>query len=138
MIAWPMPDMQKQVDAVREAFSADTRKPFVLKPSFPYSSPRTGARPSPQRLQADFRTTPAHGGSLDRHLNEHSVPQHSQVTYSGHPVSPPISTAPGEIKSDASAVQAMMAAGQGTQASAIPHPMTLTGPPAWNPSRIFE
>ncbi|MBE3047277.1 hypothetical protein IMZ48_33105, partial [Candidatus Bathyarchaeota archaeon] len=39
MGAWPMPEVQKQVNAVREAFSADVRKLFALKPSFPYGSP---------------------------------------------------------------------------------------------------
>jgi hypothetical protein len=37
--SWPMPDMQQQIDALREVFSADMRKPFVLKPTFPYGSP---------------------------------------------------------------------------------------------------
>lgn len=134
MGAWPMPDMQKQVDAVREAFSADTRKPFVLKPSFPYSSPRSGTRPSPQALHAGF--TP-HSGSMDRHLDP-SATHHAQVTYAGHPVSPPISAGPVDAKGDARVVQAMMAAGQGTQASSMQQTISLTEPPAWNPSRIFE
>ncbi|KAL2158032.1 hypothetical protein VTH06DRAFT_4842 [Thermothelomyces fergusii] len=47
MSAWPMPDMQRQIDSVREAFSADIRKPFVLKPTFPYGSPHSATHPSP-------------------------------------------------------------------------------------------
>ncbi|KAK8103782.1 uncharacterized protein PG998_010815 [Apiospora kogelbergensis] len=39
MGSWPIPEMVKQIEAVREAFSADTRKPFVLKPSFPLRQP---------------------------------------------------------------------------------------------------
>jgi len=36
--AWPMPDTQKRVDALRNAYSADPSKPFALKPGFPNSS----------------------------------------------------------------------------------------------------
>ncbi|CAI4218671.1 unnamed protein product [Parascedosporium putredinis] len=51
MVVWPMPELQRQIDAVREAFSMDTRKPFVLKPSFP-----TGARhPAPRHHLAQVR-----------------------------------------------------------------------------------
>ena len=33
----PMPEMQSKIDSLRNVFSADIRKPFVLKPSFAYS-----------------------------------------------------------------------------------------------------
>ncbi|KIW04048.1 hypothetical protein, variant [Verruconis gallopava] len=36
---WPLPEVQAQVNSLREAFSADTSKPFDLKPSFPFGSP---------------------------------------------------------------------------------------------------
>lgn len=131
-----MPDMQKQVDAIREAFSADVRKPFVLKPSFPYSSPRSGSRPSPQGLHAGFGTAVSHpGGSMDQHLTP-TGQHHPQVAYAGHPVSPPISAGPVDSKGDARAVQAMMA--QGTQASSMQQTISLSEPPTWNPARIFE
>lgn len=44
MGVWAMPDLSKQIDALREAFSADVLKPFVLRPTFPYARPRTGAQ----------------------------------------------------------------------------------------------
>ncbi|KAB8304169.1 hypothetical protein EYC80_003588 [Monilinia laxa] len=47
--SWPMPDMQQQIESLRLAFSADIRKPFVLKPSFPYGSPAAPANTSPAR-----------------------------------------------------------------------------------------
>lgn len=32
----PMPEMQSKIDSLRNVFSADIRKPFILKPSFTY------------------------------------------------------------------------------------------------------
>ena len=37
--AWPMPEMEAQIDSLRLAFSANVHKPFELKSSFPYGSP---------------------------------------------------------------------------------------------------
>lgn len=138
MGAWPMEDMQKQVDAVREAFSADTRKPFVLKPSFPYGSPQSSSQTSPHPGHG-FRPTIPRTGSIDQHLDGMPVAQHSQGTYTGHPISPPISAGPVDVKSDSPSVPSlvMMAAGQNTQAPAM-QAMPLADAPAWNPSRIFE
>jgi hypothetical protein len=134
---WPMADLQKQIDAVREAFSADTRKPFVLKPSFPYSSPQSSTHSSPPRSNPGYRPTLNRSGSLDQHLDTNV---HSQVSYTSHPISPPISAGPMDSKSDSPGVQSMvmMPSGQVSQASGMPQTLQLADPPAWNPSRIFE
>lgn len=42
-----MQEMRAQIDALREAFSADKHKPFELKPSFPYGTPSDSYHPSP-------------------------------------------------------------------------------------------
>jgi hypothetical protein len=73
--AWPMPDMQAQIQSLREAFSADTSKPFELKRGFPYGSPGHRLEPSPP-LDLNF------GDSL------HSNPQ---ITFHATPITPPIS-----------------------------------------------
>ena len=121
MSAWPMPDMQKQIDSVREAFSADIRKPFVLKPTFPYGSPHSATHPSPP------------GRPLDSHM------PHSQVSYTSHPLTP-VSVGPLDGKSDSPIVQALttMASVHGSQASGVSQTLPLSEAPAWNPSRIFE
>lgn len=151
MHAWPMPDMQRQIDSIREAFSADVRKPFVLKPSFPYGSPQTTQRLSPARSHpGSYTHRPSMRGSIDhpqqQTIDTQSAVQHSQVSYSGHPMTPPISAGPVDLKSDSPAAQslAMMAsatsaAGQ-TSTSQPPTlmPMTTDGGSNWNPSRIFE
>ncbi|KAK4251785.1 hypothetical protein C7999DRAFT_10411 [Corynascus novoguineensis] len=122
MSAWPMPDMQKQIDSVREAFSADIRKPFVLKPTFPYGSPHSATHPSPP------------GRPLDSQMQ-----QHSQVSYTSHPLTP-VSVGPPDTKGDSPSVQSLttMASVHGSQASGAPQTLPLSEAPAWNPSRIFD
>lgn len=136
MSAWPMADMQKQVDSVREAFSADTRKPFVLKPSFPYGSPLSSAHPSPPRPH--FRANITRAPSMDhqQHIDTQVVQQH----YAAHPITPPISAGPVDNKSNSPGVQSlvMMGSGQGTQAPGMAQTMSLADAPSWNPTRIFE
>ena len=46
---WPVPEMQPRIDAFKEAFSADSSRPFELKRSFPYGSPSSSGtfQPSP-------------------------------------------------------------------------------------------
>ena len=133
--SWPMPDMQQQIDALREAFSADTRKAFVLKPSFPYGSPGAPVNSTPPR-PVQYRQASTHGSQ--QNLEQQHAPQ--QVSYTAHPISPPISAGGVDTKSDSPAVQSlvMMATGQrGPQApmsSGVPMPDQST----WNPSRIFE
>lgn len=131
-----MPDMQKQVDAVREAFSADTRKPFVLKPSFPYGSPVSTHSTPPRSNAGGYQANTVRTDSMDQRLNS-QVQQHS---YGGHPITPPTSAGPGDMKTDESDVQSMvmMAGSQGSQAPAMQHDLPLAGAPSWNPARIFE
>ncbi|KAL2184085.1 hypothetical protein L209DRAFT_693527 [Thermothelomyces heterothallicus CBS 203.75] len=121
MSAWPMPDMQKQIDSVREAFSADIRKPFVLKPTFPYGSPHSATHPSPP------------GRPLDSQM------QHSQVSYTSHPLTP-VSVGPPDTKGESPSVQSLttMASVHGSQAPGVGQTLPLSEAPAWNPSRIFD
>lgn len=147
MHAWPMPDMQKQIDSIREAFSADTRKAFVLKASFPYGSPHTSHRLSPMR--GSYSThRPSIRGSIDHPSHHQTIDTQSavQVSYPGqHPITPPISAGPMDMKSDSPAAQslAMMASATSAATTQPPTlqpsmPMTTDGGSGWNPSRIFE
>ncbi|SPQ18331.1 be58ca52-ac8b-4225-b3c4-c3ec358facfd [Thermothielavioides terrestris] len=129
MSAWPMPDMQKQVDSVREAFSADTRKPFVLKPTFPYGSPHSATHPSPPGMphsQVSYTTATATATTTNAHH---------------HPLTP-VSVGPPDSKSVSPVVPALttMAPGAASQASSgVAQTLPLAeAPPAWNPSRIFD
>ncbi|KAI0452842.1 fungal-specific transcription factor domain-containing protein [Xylaria acuta] len=134
MNSWPLPEMLKQIDAVREAFSADTRKPFVLKPSFPYGSPHPSTQSSPPRATT-FKPPLLRTNSLDPNLDVHTGP-HSHVSY--HPITP-ISVSSGDGKGDSPSVQSlsMLGAGQTTQPP-LSHTIPLVDHPTWNPSRIFD
>ena len=130
-----MPDMQHQIDALREAFSADVRKPFVLKPSFPYGSPGAPIHTSPSRA-VQYRQGSTHGS---QNLEQQHAPQ-QQVSYTAHPISPPISAGGVDNKSDSPAVQSlvMMASGQRAPQPPMTSGVPMADPSSWNPSRIFE
>ncbi|KAL8417818.1 hypothetical protein RB594_001446 [Gaeumannomyces avenae] len=157
MAAWPMPDMQRQVDAVREAFSADTRKPFVLKPSFPYGSPHSTSATPPRSVGS--RTAGGRQPMIDtralgqltqqltppRQQSQHQTHQHPpHVSYISHPISPPISAGPSDGTGDSSpAAQAaaLMSGVPGSQAPRMPPQQSLPladAATAWNPSRLFD
>jgi hypothetical protein len=140
MEAWPMPDMKRQVDEMREAFSADTRKPFALKPSFPYGSPQSSLRSSPPgSVTAAFCPTLPSGRSMDQHLDAQAAEQGSHMSYPGHPITPPISAGPADNTGGSpTAVQPLVLIGQDGQAPVMRQTMPIADTPAWNPSRIFE
>jgi hypothetical protein len=80
--AWPMLEMKAQIDALREAFSADKNKPFELKESFPYGTP------------SDYHPSPP----LDAHYHRLQVPEHETYqqqprsqSYSLQTMTPPVS-----------------------------------------------
>lgn len=138
--SWPMPDMQQQIDALREAFSADTRKPFVLKASFPYGSPGAPPNTSPpsalQYRQVQERRSTVEQQSLDQQQALHQ----SQVSYTSHPLTPPISTSGMEPKNDPAAIQslAMMSSAPRVQATLPTASMPVMDSSTWNPSKIFQ
>ncbi|KFY18305.1 hypothetical protein V491_04801 [Pseudogymnoascus sp. VKM F-3775] len=135
-----MPDMQQQIDALREAFSADTRKPFDLKPSFPYGSPTSSNQSSPPTLQYN-NSTLSPTSSVDHQprqsLNQHANQHH--VTYTSPPEQSPVSTAGMGVKVDANApaVQGLVMMPGGHQ-QGMQTTMAMADPSAWNPARIFD
>ena len=72
-----MPEMQSQIDALREAFSADTSRPFELRPTFPHGSPGGMLGQNPP-LDVKYP-------SLSRQTS-HDIPYHVQ-----QPMTPPVS-----------------------------------------------
>ena len=123
--AWPMPEMQSQIDALREAFSADTSKAFALKATFPYGSPGTALRTSPPVDKTYLNHT------LSR---EPSREQTHQIQYNARPLTPPMTAGLDDGKD---MPMGMMANGQ-------QQPMRMASTPLgsdqlqWNPTRIFE
>ncbi|KAI9834784.1 MAG: hypothetical protein M1819_002870 [Sarea resinae] len=143
--SWPMPEMQAQVQALREAFSADITKPFTLKPSFPYDTP------SPTVLQAtsippdmQYRS---HSDVSGHMAASAAAARANQMPYSPHPITPPISAGGLDPKGESPAQSlVMMASGsqrqqhpqQRTPLSGTSAPVHLEDPLVWNPTRIFE
>jgi hypothetical protein len=140
--SWPMPDMQQQIDALREAFSADMRKPFVLKPTFPYGSPAGPIHASPPRVQQYHQPQLVRTSSVEHAGLEQHIQQAPQVSYLNHPITPPISAGGVDSKSDSPAVQSLVMMASGQRVTQQQQPMTtsvpMVDPSAWNPSRIFE
>ena len=58
--SWPVPQVQEQVQILRQAFSADLNKPFELKQNFPFGSPRASSDTSPPPTDAAYQSHPGH------------------------------------------------------------------------------
>ena len=148
--AWPMPEMQAQIDALREAFSADTSKPFMLKPSFPYNSPASGASRTSPSSHTGLQHHSSQGGLHHHYRNGSNVPHGSDLSsgsvYSHGPISPPISAgfvAPHrESNANTHSMLALATSQQHPPPPQQPLPNNIPMPPddqlTWNPSRIFE
>ncbi|KAH7313527.1 hypothetical protein B0I35DRAFT_452010 [Stachybotrys elegans] len=134
MDVWQMPELQRQIDAVREAFSADTRKPFVLKPSFPYGSPHPSHSSGSSPITHQSYKSPVGRVPMGQRLDTQRA---QQVSYTSHPITPPVSAGP-DSKNDSPSIQPLVMIPQ-SQAPGLQQGMPLSGQPGgWDPSRIFE
>jgi hypothetical protein len=126
--AWPMPEIQAQIDSLRLAFSADVSRPFELKSTFPYGSPSEPYHPSPPPFDSSQYTPP---------LNHLTGSVQSRVGYNAYPISPPMSTGTEDAKSDSSQLQPL--------GMMTPHPVSnpsmeapLVDENSWDPTRIIN
>ena len=125
-----MPEMHQQVDTLRQAFSADTSKPFELKASFPFGSPQVPAQASPMSNEGTYRPRlPSQQSPLE---------QPGQINYHAHPITPPISASDRDTKADSPVAQSLVMMASGQRAPAPAHGMQMQEPAQWNPQRIFE
>jgi hypothetical protein len=129
---WPMLEMRVQIDTLREAFSADTSKPFELKANFPLGSPTPQPETTPT-ANTVYSTTTAQDLS---HLAE------GQVNYNMvQPITPPISTSEDDRNSHSPVAQQsrrLMSSQDGTHGT--PNVMQSQGNvhAHWNPIPLFE
>ncbi|TID16424.1 hypothetical protein E6O75_ATG11542 [Venturia nashicola] len=125
---WQMPEVHAQINALREAFSVNTSRPFELKPSFPFGSPtQTQHQTSPLADGAYISGPQGHGVSLS---------PAGQVTYMT-PISPPISTTDEVPKADSPVGQSLvMMATQGQHPTAAVSNQDFNH--QWNPAKIFN
>lgn len=131
MEAWPMPEMQIQVNQLREAFSADINRPFELKRGFPFESPSpsaAGLQPSPP---------------LDKNIQHPmhvSLGQQGQTPYNTMPMTPPISST--GLSFEDSKDGLLMSGSTQMMSSSQQQGMPLQTTPMsigqeWNPTPIF-
>lgn len=127
--SWPMAEIQSQLDALRLAFSADTSKPFELKPSFPYgNSPEVEHQALPSNPQ--YNPQPYTGDS--------GVSEKDMLSFSStYPISPPVSTQTHSRLDSASpdAFSMMPSYTQNLASTGVNVP--LVDENNWNPSRII-
>lgn len=124
--AFPVPEIQAQIDALRLAFSADVNRPFELRQSFPYGSPSESQKSSPPldpQYQPMFNQTP------------NAVPK--RVGYSMHPITPPVSAGAEDSKPDPLQLQSL------GMVPAHPIPchsmdMPLVDEHSWDPTSIIQ
>ena len=129
--AWPMPELEAQINALRVAFSTDINKPFELKASFPYSSPSEPYQPSPP-LDSRYH-----------HLQIPPNPQSDHQRQLTHPLqtlTPPISTGASESRTESPQYPTTFGQpGSQTAPSMMIHnsvPMPEDG--QWNPTPIID
>lgn len=129
-----MPEMQMQVNQLREAFSADINRPFELKRGFPFESPSPsagGLQPSPP---------------LDMNIQQPILSRHeshghqSQMSYHTAPMTPPISST--GLSFEDSKDGAFMPGSMPMMASSQQHSMPMQTTPMnigheWNPTPII-
>jgi hypothetical protein len=126
-----MPGLKEQIDALREAFSADYSKPFVLKAGFPMPSPPSQSQDLPVATSAQYQpSTQLHEVPLD--------PSSGQVSYNiTHPLTPPVSIVGDDLKTDSPNRQPLSLMTHHSSTT----PATLESAPIqqqWNATRIFE
>ena len=123
--AWPQQDMQKQINALREAFSVDTSRPFEMKPGLLATSPSPPAmQPSPP-LDTRYQIP-----TLTRKTSPHNIPQ--PVQFQAGPMTPPMTADLEAPTSDSLGGFSGGMLSNGQQAT-----VNTTQIP-WNPAPIFE
>ena len=129
-----MSEMQTQVNQLREAFSADTNRPFELKRGFPFESPSPsvgGLQPSPP-LDKNIQHP-----MLTRH---ESLGQQGQMPYNTMPITPPISSTglSFEDSKDGLLMSGSTQMMSSSQQQAMPMQTTpMSIGQEWNPTPIF-
>ena len=156
----PMPELQAQIDALREAFSADTSRPFELRANFPYTSPTPVPHDSPhshasfssQHSQQSHPSNNAHNSHLTQRnqhpdvkyehkslSRQHSHEQPAHTIYPAQSMTPPISAGLGTFK-DQDYVTSFPLVTNGQQQPTELAPVSApdsNGEVLWNPTPIF-
>ncbi|KAL4883609.1 hypothetical protein BJY04DRAFT_21959 [Aspergillus karnatakaensis] len=120
--AWPMPEIQAQIDSLRLAFSANISRPFELKPTFPYGSPSEPYQPSPT-LETQYHPQPSQVSNLQERAGFHP-----------YPMTPPISASAENSKAGTPQLQPPGV----IPAHAVHAETPLVDEHSWDPTRIIN
>lgn len=129
---WQMPEVEAQINGLRAAFSADLRKPFELRPSFPYGTPSDQSK-SPEERRA---SEPQY--STQRAQNNTYVPDAHHGSYYA---TPPASARPGSTPHEQPFYRQAIADQQNHQYHAMPptsNPQPVAPTEPWNPTPIID
>lgn len=110
-------EMKAQIEALREAFSLDIARPFVLHPAFPFQAPVTSHQDHSPISAAVY---PTNGSDL-----------HSTINFTGTPISPPSST---DAESKGHSPDAVLMMTTGNDQLSMP---AMADVNVWNPSKLF-
>lgn len=124
-----MADMQLQIEALREAFSADTSRPFELRPGFPYGSPGMHQKRSPP-LDIKYQQPPL--------VRQTSHEQTAPIDYLPEPITPPISVAHDDQEKTSIPTTLNMISSSPAAPISIASEAIGMDQASWNPTRIFE
>ena len=128
--AWPLPEMETQINALRMAFSADTSKPFELKPTFPFGSPSEPLHTSPPPIDAHLQGPPVHQNS------PHDPQGH--IAYLSQPITPPISAGHSDPRQSPDLSTLVMNTSSHAPGPVVMNSVANVDGVNWNPTRIFE
>ena len=129
--AWPMPELEAQINALRVAFSANIDRPFELKPTFPYGSPSEPYQPSPP-LDSQYHHLQIPPNP--QYEQEGQFPHHSQT------LTPPISAGANDSRTDSPQYPPTYVQPHAQNASSmLPHnSVPIPENVQWNPTPIID
>ena len=129
--AWPMPELEAQINALRVAFSANIDKPFELKLTFPYDSPSDPYQPSPP-LESQYH--PLQIPPNPQYDQQGQFPQTSQT------LTPPISAGATDSRTDSPQYPSTYVQPHAQSTSSLlPHnPLPIPETVQWNPTPIID
>lgn len=129
--AWPMPEIEAQINALRVAFSADIDKPFELKASFPYGSPLEQYQPSPP-LDSQYHNL--HIPPNPQYDHQRQVPRPSQT------LTPPISAGTSDSRTESPQYRPTFGPPHGQTAPPMPKHNSIPMPEnvQWNPTPLID
>jgi len=116
-----MVEIQKQIDSLREAFSADTSQPFELRANFPYGTPKKSSETN----------TPT-----DATFAKDAMSTANQVVQSAYPEMIYGTPTSAGLMNQTAAAQSLMMLDPGH--NEMETMQMNQQAPQWNPTRIFE